>query len=335
MVARIGLLWRDDRSTDVWSPRAQQRLGGLFTAFADLGVAAEPVRYADDAVDEVRDQLLRLDGVLVWVNPIQDGADRSRLDVLLREASAGGVWVSADPDVVARIGTKEVLYTTRGLGWGSDIDRYDSADDLATRFPARLRRDRVRVLKQARGNGGKGVWKVELLDDAGEAVRVVHAYDRRSEQTTLTAFVERCRDVFGWSGCLVDQPFVDRLADGMIRCYFVHDQVVGFCHQHPAGLLDVAPDVDPAARHVMEPADTPRYESLRRSAEGDWVPGMTALLQLDPHALPVIWDADFLYGPGDDSYLLCEINASAVWPFPPQATTALAAAAIARVQAGG
>jgi len=32
--------------------------------------------------------------------------------------------------------------------------------------------------------------------------------------------------------------------------------------------------------------------------------------------LPIIWDADFLYGPktpsGDDSYVLCEINVSAV-----------------------
>jgi hypothetical protein len=53
--------------------------------------------------------------------------------------------------------------------------------------------------------------------------------------------------------------------------------------------------------------------------------------------LPVIWDADFLYGPtndaGNDTYVLCEVNVSAVWPFPDQATGTLAAAAAARLSA--
>jgi hypothetical protein len=50
----------------------------------------------------------------------------------------------------------------------------------------------------------------------------------------------------------------------------------------------------------------------------------------------VIWDADFLYGPrtavGQDTYVLCEINVSAVWPFPPMAALTIAASAFARVQ---
>ena len=62
----------------------------MFAAFAELGVAAEPVVYSDDAVDAVREQLLGLDGVLVWVNPIEQGRDRSQLDPLLREAAARG-----------------------------------------------------------------------------------------------------------------------------------------------------------------------------------------------------------------------------------------------------
>ena len=53
------------------------------------------------------------------------------------------------------------------------------------------------------------------------------------------------------------------------------------------------------------------------------------------HALPAIWDADFLYGPktpaGEDTYVLCEINVSAVWPFPDQAVEKLAYAAAAHV----
>jgi hypothetical protein len=64
---------------------------------------------------------------------------------------------------------------------------------------------------------------------------------------------------------------------------------------------------------------------------------MKELLDLHTHALPVLWDADFLLGPKDatgaDTYVLCEINVSAVWPFPTQASRNIAEAALARVQA--
>src|SRR5262245_35597303 len=39
-------------------------------------------------------------------------------------------------------------------------------------------------------------------------------------------------------GPVVVQPYQPRLAEGMIRCYFAQDQVVGFCQQYPRGLLD-------------------------------------------------------------------------------------------------
>src|SRR5215218_6258790 len=105
-VERIGILWRGDRGAERPSDRVTTVLGPLFDAFADLGAATERVVYADDAVDEVRHQLLGVDGVLVWVNPIQDGANRAQLDNLLREVSARGLWVSAHPDVILKMGTK-------------------------------------------------------------------------------------------------------------------------------------------------------------------------------------------------------------------------------------
>src|ERR1051326_2570222 len=47
-----------------------------------------------------------------------------------------------------------------------------------------------------------------------------------------------------------------------------------------------------------------------------------------PRSMPVIWDADLLYGPkteaGEDTYVLCEINVSSVYPFPDSALGALA-----------
>ena len=341
---RIGVLWRGDRRAEAPLPAADRGLGPLFDAFAALPVVIEQVPYRDNAVAEVRRQLLGLDGVLVWVNPIQDGASRAQLDPLLRELSRTGVWVSAHPDVILQMGTKEILYRTRHLGWGSDTSRYQSAAEFAARFPDRLARLGRLVLKQARGNGGNGVWRVELPGGhpgpagPGVIVRVqdARARDGSAELVPLGEFMQRCTDYFAWSGCLVDQPFQDRLADGMIRCYFCQDKVAGFGRQWPAGLLD-DPQHRTAPASYMTGADAPDWQALRVQAEAEWVPQMISILGLSPGDLPVIWDADFLFGPrtadGDDTYVLCEINISAVWPFPPAAAPAVAAAALTMVQA--
>jgi len=92
----------------------------MFAAFATLGVAAEPVVFSDDRAEAVHQQLLGLDAVLVWVNPIEQGRDRSRLDPLLREVAAAGVWVSAHPDVIQKVATKQVLVDTQHLSWGTE-----------------------------------------------------------------------------------------------------------------------------------------------------------------------------------------------------------------------
>src|SRR3546814_6517150 len=64
------------------------------------------------------------------------------------------------------------------------------------------------------------------------------------------------------------------------------------------------------------------YTTLFRS-EDRWIPEMQRLLSIADHDLPLLWDADFLFRPGeaisDGSYALCEINASSVAPFPPSA----------------
>jgi glycerol kinase len=62
--------------------------------------------------------------------------------------------------------------------------------------------------------------------------------------------------------------------------------------------------------------------------ELEWTPQMTDLLNIDCALLPIIWDADFLYGPriesGEDTYVLCEINVSSVFAIPDQAAAAIA-----------
>lgn len=323
-------------------------LGHLFKAFAELRVAAEPVVYADDAIEEVRAQLMSLDGVVVWVNPIQGDANRAQLDALLREVVDAGVWVSAHPKVIDIMGTKEVLFATRSLGWGTDAAIYRSPEQLSEGLPSRLGRLGRLVIKQARGTAGNGVWRVELPPQwqgrtpGPDTPVLVQRSDPRNvvplEEATLSAFLENCEGYFPWSGCLIDQPYQDRLTEGMIRVYLVHDEVVGFCHQWPTGLLapgDSGQTEGSVVTPKMEGADAPAYASLRAKTESEWVPEMKTLLGLSTHQLPVIWDADFLYGPradsGTDTHVLCEINVQAVWPYPPQASPRLAEAALERV----
>ena len=62
------------------APKQSARSAGFFNRFhcvfeelAAVGVHAEPAVYDEEFADEVRAQLLQAAGVLVWVNPLQDG----------------------------------------------------------------------------------------------------------------------------------------------------------------------------------------------------------------------------------------------------------------------
>jgi len=326
---RVGLLWRAE-----WDPVAsidRCKLRGVFAEFAALGVPAEPVVYSDQTADAAREQLLGLDGVLVWVNPIEQGRDRTTLDPLLREVAAAGVWVSAHPDVILRLGTKEVLARTSGMSWGTDTRLYRTAAELREQLPARLAEVGPLVLKQNRGMGGAGVWKVAAAGDG--LVHVQHAAKAGAPETIgLEAFLERCEPYFAGAGLMVDQPFQPRLSEGMIRVYLTHDRVVGFAHQYPRGLLPPSAAAAAPREKVFELASAPRYADIRWRTESEWVPQLQALLDLDTHDLPVIWDADLLYGQ-DDGYVLCEINASSTFAFPEHAMPTVARAAIERIGA--
>jgi hypothetical protein len=158
----VAVLSRGDAAARRDTTPHNSRFVRVFEALAAAGIEARPAIYDESFVDAVRDQLLAMDGVLVWVDPIHQGKTRAALDPLLREIATKGPWVSAHPDVILKMGVKEVLYRTRHLGWGADTYRYDSAATFRAEFPPRLQTSGPRVLKQNRGNGGQGVWKGTL-----------------------------------------------------------------------------------------------------------------------------------------------------------------------------
>jgi hypothetical protein len=334
---RIAVLWRGDREARRSATPQNNRFHRVFEELAAAGIDAEPAVYDEDMADEVRRQLLAVDGVLVWVDPIQHGKSRTELDALLRDVAARGPWVSANPDVILKMGVKEVLYRTKHLGWGTDTQLYRTAAEFSDAFPSRLRSAGPRVLKRNRGNGGLGVWKVEPVSEpAGKASLVRVLEGRRGsmpEELPLTEFMTRCETYFAADGCIVDQPYQPRLTDGMIRCYMGADKVVGFGHQFIKALIpppSEGPDslaAQPGPR-IMHGADAKPFQALRAKMEAEWTPQMIAILDIDRGSLPIIWDADFLYGPrtqsGEDSYVLCEINVSSVFAIPDQAPAAIA-----------
>jgi len=351
MEYRVAIVSHQERQARESESPERGRFAHMFEALRACGVKPESVLYHDDDCDAVGLRLLQFDAALVWVNPEEAGRDRSLLNAMLREVAAKGVFVSAHPDTIDRIGTKEVLYRTRGMGWGCDTHLYRSVRELRRELPQRLAGG-ARVLKQCRGHSGDGVWKVERNDGlrqderespaAGDiALRVRHAKrGAREEALGLDAFAERCAPYFAGGGCMIDQAYQPRLPEGMVRCYLVRGEVAGFGHQainalHPApagGPPHAAPQPGPRLYH---PATMAAFQPLKRRLEREWVPQMQQLLGIATDALPVLWDCDFLLGPrsasGEDSYVLCEINASSVSPFPDSAAPSVAHATLAAI----
>jgi len=340
---KIAILWRGDRETRRTATPENTRFYRVFEELGAAGIHAEPAVYDEAFEGEVREQLLAVDGVLVWVDPIHQGKSRAALDPLLRDIASRGPWVSAHPDVILKMGVKEVLYRTKHLGWGTDTHLYRTAAEFGAAFPSRLQSSGPRVLKQNRGNGGQGVWKVELgAAHAGGAdmVRVLHA-QRGSipEDLLLQEFMKRCEAHFGWGGCIIDQPFQPRLSEGMIRCYMGADRVAGFGQQLIKALIPPPPEGpdSPAAQpgpRIMHGPDAEPFQALRAKMEQEWVPQMMKVLGIDRARLPIIWDADFLYGArtvsGEDTYVLCEINVSSCFAIPDEAPAMIARLALDR-----
>jgi hypothetical protein len=86
----------------------------------------------------------------------------------------------------------------------------------------------------------------------------------------------------------------------------------------------------------MHGPDAPAFQTLRSKMEGEWTPRMMQTLGIGAVSLPIIWDADILYGPrtaaGEDTYVLCEINVSSVFAIPEEAPAAIASLVLERVR---
>jgi hypothetical protein len=306
------------------------RLAGIALALQNAGAEVVSAPFRDEIADEIEARLCDVNLVLVWFNPFEAGRDRSCLNAMLRSLANKGVTVSAHPDVIDKMGTKDVLYNTRHMPWGTNIERYASVDEMRAGLAKNLKSGLPRVLKQLRGQSGDGVGKVSAKDASQpEMLAVRHAKRGASEQfMSLDDFISLCRPYFDHSGAMVDQAFQSRLHEGMVRCYVVRNQVVGFGEQlinalYPAPSGRPSSEAPEPGPRLYFPADRPDFQELKRMLEEAWIAQMCDSLNIQPEDLPVIWDADFMFGEksgsGSNTYVLCEINVSSVYPFPPTA----------------
>lgn len=316
---KIALMWFGDRETRDTVVLDEHRLGPTASAMRAEGLEPEACVYNDEFADEVREQLMGVDAVQVWVNPItEDGHTRSVLDEMLAEVAGAGVLVRTHPATIQKMGTKEVLYGTRGMGWGSDVRRYATMEEIRAGLPESLETG-PRVIKQFRGHSGNGIYKLTPTGVPGK-VLVRHAVrGSQEEEIGLDEWISGCEGYFS-TGPMYDQAYNPRISEGTVRCYLVKNRIEGFGHQETNALV---PGTDPGPR-LYFPPDRSDFQELKRKVEGEWVPELMATVGVSEDELPMLWDIDLMFA--DEGFMLCEINVSAVYPYPESAMAPLARA---------
>src|SRR4030095_2387786 len=112
----------------------EEKYKKLATHFIEKGFDVDSVLYHDTISSKLAKELHQYNAIRVWVNPIEQQGDRKILDALLMKLSAQGCFVSAHPDTILKMGTKEILYKVRETEFGGDVKSYHSFGDFKDRF---------------------------------------------------------------------------------------------------------------------------------------------------------------------------------------------------------
>jgi hypothetical protein len=101
---------------------------------------------------------------------------------------------------------------------GGDVRQYSSFDEFKERFL--LSSPQMRILKQYRGNGGNGVFKINTINIKNNMIGITHASGDEGERVVTEAdFFEQMKYYFNNNGMLIDQPWNTNIINGMVRCY--------------------------------------------------------------------------------------------------------------------
>ena len=299
----------------------EEKYKKLAAHFLEKGFEVDSVLYHDSVSGKLAKELLKYNAILVWVNPIEQQGDRKILDALLAQLSSRGCFVSAHPGTILKLGTKEILYKVKDAEFGNDVNLYNSFKEFKNHFLKEV--TGVRILKQYRGNGGDGVYKVDFTDLKNNKVIVTHAKNGNEEiPMTLDDFFLRFESYFNNGSMLIDQKWNPNIINGMVRCYLSGSRVTGFGYQEINALYPIINGIykKPGQRFYYT-ENCGLFKDLKEIMENKWVSQLQKLTDISNQELPVIWDADFFINKinsenAAEKYSLCEINASCVSPFP-------------------
>jgi len=303
----------------------EEKYKKLAAYLIEKGSQVHSVSYHDSVADKLENELLHQDAILVWVNPIEQGNDRKILDGLLEKLSDNGVFVSAHPDVILKIGTKEILYKVKDEEFGTDVKLYHSFDSFRQKFLLSAGQN-TRILKQYRGNGGNGVFKIDATKIDHDNISVTHATSGDQENNmSVNEFFSSFEMYFKSGSMLIDQEWNPNIINGMVRCYLSGSKVAGFGYQEVNALYPVMNGAykKPSQRFYYS-EDCGLFRDLKKIMEENWVMRLQDITKIENDMLPVIWDADFFINDINTEntakkYSLCEINVSSVSPFPESA----------------
>ena len=332
------ILYGDSNSTrNIFS---DDNFKGLAESLSESGFHVESVLYHHSRAKQLENDLERFTAALSWVNPkerLERGSDNLNLDDILLSISKKGVYVSTHPEIILKIGTKRVLYSTRNMDWGGDIDLYSDYEDFEKRFINSLDRSSVRILKQYRGESGRGIFKVRFKDFENKTVSVIHAASSNEEQIfTKDEFHDEFRKYFEDGGLLVNQQWAQGITNGMVRCYLTGTKVSGFGYQESVALCPRSNDpeeskIRPTSRRFYFSEDCGLFQDLRKIMEEKWIPQLQQIHSISDESMPLLWDIDLFINDvnsqcPEKKYTLCEINVSCVSPFPPSCAAYMARA---------
>ena len=289
----------------------------LAASLKEAGFSVESVLYHDSTAKETEERLLGFSAILVWVNPIEQGRNRKILDAMLINVADRGIPVYSHPDAIMKIGTKKVLYTSRSMDWGLDTEMYTDYISFKNSFHASLKKSGIRVLKQYRGNGGNGVYKISYADDNFNTIKVIHAPAPAEEKIlSIDKFHLMFEPYFENEELLVNQAWAEGLGNGVVRAYITGKSVSGFGYQESNAL-----NIQPVSSRFYFSEDCGLFQDLRKILEEKWIRELQKIHSLPDDKMPILWDLDFFINDVNTSdtakkYSLCEINVSCVSPFP-------------------
>jgi len=297
---------------------SEEKYKKLAAFFKETEFDVESVIYHDSIAGELANELTKYKAILVWVNPVEQEHDRKILDALLFELANKGCFVSAHPDTIIKLGTKEILYRVRKTDFGGDIKLYRSFEDFKQNFLSSKEVTGFRILKPYRGNGGNGVFKIDATGYQNNKIVVTHAKKGNEERSlTIDDLFREFEPYFTANDMLIDQEWNQNIINGMVRCYLTGARVSGFGYQEVNALY---PKKLPGQRYYFS-EDCGLFRDLKNIMESDWINQLQQITGIKKQMLPVIWDADFFINKVNTEntskkYALCEINTSCVSPFP-------------------